>query len=77
MEWATMEGERESFFSVLVDMNVVEPKRDVGMQRKRYLYLLRPQWPLWAALPVWKGGTAILPITARISICFNGCYGRI
>jgi hypothetical protein len=32
--------ERESFFSVLIDLNVGEPKRHVGMQRKRYLYLL-------------------------------------
>jgi hypothetical protein len=31
MEWATMEGERESFLSVLVDLNVGEPKRDTGV----------------------------------------------
>jgi hypothetical protein len=77
MEWATMEGERESFFSILVDLNVGEPKRDVGMQTKRYLYLLGAQRLLWAALPAWKGSTAALPITAGISNCFSGCYGRV
>jgi hypothetical protein len=33
MEWATMVGERErDFVLVLVDLNIGEPKRDVGVQ---------------------------------------------
>jgi hypothetical protein len=72
-----MEGERERFGlgSGRSECWGAEERR--WGQSKRYLYLLGAQWLLWAALPARKGGTAVLPITARFANYFNGCYGRV
>jgi hypothetical protein len=70
-------GRERALVRVLVDLNVGEPKKDIGGRSKRYLYLLGVQRLLWVALPAWMGGTAVLPITARFENCFDGCYGRV